>query len=414
MQEMTAMVVGYALILSVLLETMVILLIIPYVKPRVGKTFAYGILGSLLIFHDCFWSLFGESEWYLLFLLEMILFLSLVYLTCRYLCKGNIYRAFIRIFALEWIFQLAGLVISFPLVVVASGFHMEQVGLFLDVPSLSNVLYVFIFAVASYWIAAKVCKILDRHNGRKTDILLFIGCLMDITAPLLAGWRSICLGFPFVLIMMIVVFRLQDQDDKRLAEQFAYYQTLQEIRQQKEKEITEIRHDIANHLSIMEEMSREEEGRRVLDQIDKMHSVSFTGIPVLDCLIEEKEKECDRKGILFLKEGVSFREINVTEYELVSLFANLLSNAIEAAEQTDERKISLLTEKKQGYLKIELSNSKPVDQKPLRDGFRTTKKVQNSHGIGNRIIREIVEENGGRISYQDEGGKMVALVIIGG
>lgn len=107
MQEMTAMVVGYALILSVLLETMVILLIIPYVKPRVGKTFAYGILGSLLIFHDCFWSLFGESEWYLLFLLEMILFLSLVYLTCRYLCKGNIYRAFIRIFALEWIFQLA-------------------------------------------------------------------------------------------------------------------------------------------------------------------------------------------------------------------------------------------------------------------------------------------------------------------
>lgn len=54
MQEMTAMVVGYALILSVLLETMVILLIIPYVKPRVGKTFAYGILGSLLIFHDCF------------------------------------------------------------------------------------------------------------------------------------------------------------------------------------------------------------------------------------------------------------------------------------------------------------------------------------------------------------------------
>ena len=131
-------------------------------------------------------------------------------------------------------------------------------------------------------------------------------------------------------------------------------------------------------------------------------------------MVKEKEKECDRKGILFLKEGVSFREINVSEYELVSLFANLISNAIEAAEQTDERKISLLTEKKQGYLKIELSNSKAVGQKPLRDGFRTTKKVQKNHGIGNRIIREIVEENGGRISYQDEGGKMVALVVIGG
>ena len=38
---------------------------------------------------------------------------------------------------------------------------------------------------------------------------------------------------------------------------------------QREKEISIIRHDIANHLGVMEEMEKEKEGRELLKKIDK-------------------------------------------------------------------------------------------------------------------------------------------------
>ena len=195
-------------------------------------------------------------------------------------------------------------------------------------------------------------------------------------------------------------------------EQFAHYQALEEVYRQKEKEISEIRHDIANHLNVMEAMRADSYGMDILRRIDKNASVSFTDVPVLDCLIREKAEICQEKGIVFERKGQNLGSINITEYELVSLFANLLDNAVEAAIKTTEKKIFLTMEMQQGFLKIVLRNSKLENEAPLKTQFETTKKDKKKHGIGSRIIKEIVNDHDGRIRYIDHGTEMETVIFI--
>ena len=138
----------------------------------------------------------------------------------------------------------------------------------------------------------------------------------------------------------------------------------------------------------------------------------MTGIPVLDCLIREKTMLCEKNGIVFIREGTTIGETTITEYEFVSLFANLLDNAIEAAQKTKQKYVELKLEKQQGVLKITVSNSKPAELRPLENDFDTTKKDKKKHGIGNRIVRDIVELHSGRITYYDEGETMRAVVLM--
>ena len=71
-----------------------------------------------------------------------------------------------------------------------------------------------------------------------------------------------------------------------------------------------------------------------------------------------------------------------------------------------------MTKLQQGYLKIVVENTKLSDETPIQNNFRTTKKDKRKHGIGNYIIREIVEKNGGRITWKDEGGVMKVTVLL--
>lgn len=85
---------------------------------------------------------------------------------------------------------------------------------------------------------------------------------------------------------------------------------------------------------------------------------------------------------------------------------------MEAAEKTDEKKMFLTMEIQQGFLKIVLRNSKLENEAPLKTQFETTKKDKKKHGIGSRIIREIVNSHDGRIRYTDRGTEMETVIFI--
>ena len=226
-----------------------------------------------------------------------------------------------------------------------------------------------------------------------------------------SGWRIICVAFPVCIFILLITFRQHNQNEKYLRQQFAFYQDLAEKQAQREKEISVIRHDIANHMNVMEEMQKNEEGQELLKKLDKANR-SMTGIPVLDCLIREKASLCEKEGISFEREGGAIGETKITEYEFVSLFANLLDNAIEAARETEDKSVKLSVEKQQGFLKITVSNSKLAKHKPIENDFKTTKKDKKNHGLGSRIVRDIAEVHGGRVSYHDEGEQMRVVVLM--
>lgn len=386
---------------------------VPYLKPRRNPKLFFAFLIFIFSAHDTYWSLFGYSEADngLALGIELLVYALIVYLSTKYLCYGSASRNFCYLLAIEFWYQLVAVIFTFPLYMIMHNFNLEEISSFGSVPSLGNVMYVWVCYFLMAWLAKKLWDFIYNHRGHFYDAMCFCLCVLDIGGLILAGWRIVTIAFLVIFCIILFLFLQQSRDEKAQREQFCYYRELAELQKWREKEISMIRHDIANHLNVMEKMKENEEGQRILKKIDKK-TRNFTGIPVLDCLLCEKERQCEKEGIEFVREGGIFEEIKISEYELVSLFANLLDNAIEAARNAEKKKVSIDIKKQQGFLKIVVKNTKLPAQKPLENSFQTTKRHKKGHGIGNYIIREIVEKKSGRISYHDEGDTISVVALM--
>ncbi|MBQ8188518.1 MAG: GHKL domain-containing protein [Lachnospiraceae bacterium] len=411
-QEITIGLVLYALAVAFLQSGAVWWIAKPYMECKKGKQYGFFLVFLLLSWHDLFFSLWSCSEEnFVLCSIEMLIFYPLIGFVIWRTFKENVYRNFVYIFSVEWCYQIFGMLFSFPAYMVICGFDIEKVGLFLDSPSWGNLCVIVILYVIDAWVTAKIWKGLCKLPNSLFKVLCFLFCFLDIVTLMMLGWKTIVITIPVLVLMIFALFFSQNHNEKIMKDQYAYYQALEEVQREKAKEISEIRHDIANHLSVMEEMSKDKPGQDILRKIDRGYGV-ITGVPVLDCLIGEKEKQCLEKEIAFYVKSGLLGEISVSEFDLISLFANLLDNAIEAAEKTDEKQVNLTIEKQQGYMKITLYNSKTQDASPIETKFATTKKDKKNHGIGNRIIQKVVGDYNGRIRYEDQGGGLYVYIVM--
>ena len=403
----------YLLHIGIMQAVSVLLVGYKHIKPRGGKKWYYAFLLTLFAVHDAFWSLFGYSaeKNELMLAVELLVMCLAVYFVMRRFFIGDALYNFCHIFAMEWVYQIFGMILTFPAYMIVCRFDMTKASDFMNAPTWFNYFYVLIVYLIIALVAKVVWDFVYKHRRKNFKIILIIFCVLDIGAVAFGGWRIITAAFLAAVYIIISSIAQNNRSEKQLREQFAFYQDLAEKQSKREKEISVIRHDIANHMNVMEEMRKDEGGQELLKKLDKANR-SMTGIPVLDCLIREKASACEKEGIAFKREGGAIGETAITEYELVSLFANLLDNAIEAAKETEEKEVTLSLEKQQGYLKLTVSNSKLPERKPVEDGFRTTKKDKKNHGIGSKIIRDIVEMHDGRITYHDEGGKMRVVALM--
>ena len=400
----------YAAYIAIMQSGAVCLVASKYVIAR--KKHIYVVLFSILTMHDLFWSLFGYGAQIIIIpVIEILILCVTIYCIMKKSALGKAVTNFTHLFAIEWIYQMFLTVFTFPFFMMMANFNMERVAQIMDAPSLKNVVCLLFLYILSYAVTMVAWKFVCKNKNKYFPIILMAFCVLDIGALILYGWRIIVAVFLACAFIVFTSFRQHNKNEKYLREQFSFYQELAHKQTQREKEISVIRHDIANHMNVMEEMQKNDAGQKLLEKIDKTNR-NMTGIPVLDCLLREKTVLCKKQTITFIKSGTVIGETGITEYEFVSLFANLLDNAIEAAQKTEKKYVELKIEKQQGVLMITVSNSKQEKQRPLENEFGTTKKDKRKHGIGNRIIRDIVEAHGGRVTYHDQGDVMKVVALM--
>lgn len=176
-------------------------------------------------------------------------------------------------------------------------------------------------------------------------------------------------------------------------------------------------HDMKHHLKTLYHMLQKGEGEKAGQYIESlqvtlnsMDMQKWTGIDVVDVILNEVEKQAEaREIVLSIDSFMLPLDIEIEKKDICSLFANLLENAMEAA----EKKVMVTIKYIHRMLLIEVQNDYRV--KPIiRDGrLLSTKKDAICHGFGTQIIERIVHKYDGTIEYKIQENEFCVDIILG-
>ena len=229
--------------------------------------------------------------------------------------------------------------------------------------------------------------------GKHSTLLLLQGMGLAALLCTLYAYRQLCQGF-------------QAQAELQSLAQAAHTQKVYIAEAQARYEQTKsFRHDIKNHLSVLDGLLRSgklEEGREYLKKLETVsESLSFphqTGNPVVDILLGEKlglAKEIAAEVSLVLP-----KLCGIDDFDLCVLFANALDNAITACRANDGAKAVRISGKQQGDFYM-LTFENTCSGKPVPPA-----------GTGLSNIRAVAEKYHGAMLTEKNEGKFYLCVLL--
>lgn len=209
-------------------------------------------------------------------------------------------------------------------------------------------------------------------------------------------------------------FRLQKEMCLLKQESHFQHQYVEEAKMRYEK-TRSFRHDIQNHIMVLEEMLQQRElvstdhgeaAKRYLGDMKKlMDELAFpvsTGRLVLDILLENKIGMAESLGIE-TECSLKVPEIcEISDMDLCIILSNALDNAITACSQMSdrgERFIHITSRRQGGFLMIQMVNS-----------YGGKEEVRWGTGLGN--IRTTAEKYQGAVEIQTEEGVFVISIVL--
>ncbi len=213
----------------------------------------------------------------------------------------------------------------------------------------------------------------------------------------------------------------QKHENEMLRQQMEAYKNQLDVIQQSEKRVRILKHDLKHHMSELQCLAEKNDVKEITDYLAKMqdslqnpNEFVSTGNGQTDSVLNYLLRKAREKGF-DVHARVRIPDSINHSFNLNIILGNLLENAIEAGEKTEEKRLDVLISAKQGVLHIEVGNSYP-GKETLREGsekgtYLTTKEEKENHGIGLSSIQRIVEENHGSMEVLPE-EKFLKIKII--
>lgn len=164
-------------------------------------------------------------------------------------------------------------------------------------------------------------------------------------------------------------------------------------------------HDIKQHLNSVRDMlefSSIDEVEQYLSELEGLPALKPTmrlcDDPLLNVILSKYIEQARVLGINFLYNIVSSNFSFMDAASITALFSNLLSNAVEAAQNSSRKEIELSIKRnlEEEFILISLSNS--CDIAPILDNaglFISTKNNHELHGYGQRSIERVIRKYDG-------------------
>lgn len=194
-------------------------------------------------------------------------------------------------------------------------------------------------------------------------------------------------------------FLLRSEYDRLRAEK-TYYDILEHQNQQ----LMIYAHDAKNHLTAIRGLNTNPEIEKyiskMVDSLSDYSNVCHSGNMMLDVILNRYKTESKIKNIRFSFDVKLSNLSYIDNFDLVTILNNLLDNAFESAEKSEQKTVSIETDRRNHYEVIIITNS--CNSEPIVKEHRllTTKKDSAAHGLGLKSVSTALKKYDGDINWE--------------
>lgn len=173
------------------------------------------------------------------------------------------------------------------------------------------------------------------------------------------------------------------------------------------QEVRRIKHDMKSHISSLEHYLKNQKYADARNYLNRMKDAGIYEVQVINLVGNEMADAVishamgGHKGIRIQCEGVLPANTGISDYDLCTIFSNVVSNAAEACERLEksEKLIEMKLGCYQGNIVIAVRNPVEWEIDVDRLGRITSKEEKQGHGYGIYNIKNTVEKLGGKYFF---------------
>lgn len=202
-------------------------------------------------------------------------------------------------------------------------------------------------------------------------------------------------------------------ETKVLAQQYEIAQSGFENLRRHQEEVMMLRHDMKKHLTFLRQSVSDKGAAEYLDSLigqqQALSPVVQSRNQALDIILNAKLGEAAGKGIAVeVVQADAPKSLPLSDAELCALMMNLLDNAIHAVAKTETPFLRLDLHQKDGFFVFVCENSAMPE--PLEKSAE--KKAASQHGLGMKIIEQIITRHGNLMEVERLSGSYRVTVAL--
>ena len=221
-------------------------------------------------------------------------------------------------------------------------------------------------------------------------------------------------------VILLLVSRNIHKEKELIIKQYLEEQVKQyEYLNEREKETKKFRHDIRGHLYFLNKLKQEgrdqefeEYFQDIIGKVDDLGSSINVGNDIVNAVLNKAYAEAESKNIKINVAGHFPSQCNISAYNLCTIFFNLLSNAIEAADKTTKREIWVICRYTIKEIIVEIGNYYCINDKLDKNRLQTTKNEKEYHGWGMKNVEDSVADCKGLMDIEIVDDKFIVSITL--
>lgn len=226
----------------------------------------------------------------------------------------------------------------------------------------------------------------------------------------------------FIQLAAVIIFFMQRnvyKDKKQLTEKYLNEQKYHyEYLEEREKETKKFRHDFRSHMELISDLAGKHDYDKIDEYLEQMHiKVEKLGNNVtvqngiVDAILNQYYVNAKQYGITMEVKGRFPIDFEMDVYDICTIFSNLLSNAIEAARETEEKYVFLECRYNDTNIIITVKNSFSREEQNAGTLLKTRKENLDYHGYGLENVNDSVRKYNGLSDIETKDNMFIVSIV---